>query len=176
LKTHTETSGIDPKRTDMPRLLDSIEEMLDEEERQAENERWSVKADQLPSDATPSENGSEPITPPARGTSREIPVLKDVVVVNTMEMTDSVGTRAAGNHQATDQEQAEAGGQVLPTAEADQTDEPGWFSAKLREEVEELVKDVMEEYSQKLLDDLGAKLRERIAYLLIKSKEEKLRS
>lgn len=178
MKPYTETNNPDLGHTAMLGVLDSIQSLLDEKEQDATEAKRSAEAEQRPiADDAPQNGNNADVQIAKRVKSGAIPLLDDVVSSGTIEL---VKPRPVAHRHTVDNDQAETGEQrpPEPTTGSDNAAgaaEPICFSDKLQEEVEKLVSDVMDEYSEKILDKLREKLRQRVAYLLIQSKEENLR-
>ena len=178
MKADTETTNPDLSQTAMLGVLDSIESLLNEKEQLAIDASRFAKADQLTAVNNASQSEPGTIAQVDYDTIPEIPVLKDVVSTGSIEIMDPLRSRVEMAHLSARKGPADSGGQELPTSKASHTVVPGdsaYFTDRLQEEVDKVVDEVMAEHAQKLLDRLRAKLRERVAYLLIHSREDALR-
>lgn len=156
-------------------VLDSVESLLNEKELRVIEAKKSATAD-LQQAADESSPTPKKIVTPKGTKSAEIPLLDDVVTSGIIELVKPVRSRAATGHRPAKRSQVNTSGKRQTSGStANDPDDSLYFSAKLQKEVDSLVSDVIEEYSEKLLDRLREKLRQRVAYLLIQSKEEKLR-
>lgn len=181
MKPYTETNNPDLSHTAMLGVLDSIQSLLDEKEEDAIEAKRSAKAEQRPiAEDSPQDGNNANVPTVKKAQSGAIPLLDDVVSSGTIELVKVVQPQPAAHRQMVESDQTETGEQKQPEPTNGSDNEAGaaepiYFSDKLQEEVEKLVNVVMDEYSEKILDRLREKLRQRVAYLLIQSKEEKLR-
>jgi len=158
LKPRTETDNPDLSHTAMLGVLDSVESLLNDKEREQIEAAKSAKAEQH---STPDDAPRLGKTKDRRAASAEIPVLHDVVSMGTIELQSRAAPR-----------RDEAGGGQTNSDSA-AVDSPSYLSDMLQQEVDRLVSDVMAEYSEKLLEELREKLKQRVTQLLIQARKKR---